>query len=73
MKASLKPGLTHRLNFYVPEECIAVDGRRVHFDVSGHDWVDRIGQGRHQRMIVLWDRFAERVASKAKAAGAMVS
>jgi fluoroacetyl-CoA thioesterase len=141
MKTSLKPGLTHRLNFHVPEnktvpylypeapgfrempkvfatgfmvglfewacmellkdhldpgegslgisvavdhvaptppgltvtvdaECIAVEGRRVSFRVGGHDGVDFIGQGRHQRMIVAWDDFASRVASKAKAAGA---
>ncbi len=55
----------------VDAECTAVDGRRVSFQVRGHDGVEAIGQGRHQRMIVNWDIFGERVASKAKMAGAL--
>ena len=53
----------------VDAECVGIEGRRVSFNVRGHDGVDLIGQGRHQRMVVNWDMFGERVASKAKAAG----
>ncbi len=56
----------------VDAECTAVEGRRVSFHVRGHDGVDLIGQGRHQRMLVNWDIFTERVASKAKASSASV-
>ncbi|HXW70787.1 MAG TPA: thioesterase family protein [Methylocella sp.] len=63
--APTPPGLT----VTVDAECIAVEGWRITFQVSGHDGVDLIGQGRHQRMIVAWDRFDEKVAAKAKAAG----
>jgi fluoroacetyl-CoA thioesterase len=66
--AATPPGLT----VTVDAECTAVDGKRVSFSVRGHDGVDLIGQGRHQRMIVNWDIFTERVASKAKTAGVSV-
>ncbi|MHB8885050.1 MAG: thioesterase family protein [Methylovirgula sp.] len=65
--APTPPGLT----VTVDAECTAVEGRRVSFQVRGHDGVDAIGQGRHQRMIVNWDIFGERVASKAKTAGVL--
>ena len=65
--APTPPGLT----VTVDAECTAVEGRRVSFQVRGHDGVEAIGQGRHQRMIVNWDIFGERVASKAKTAGAL--
>ncbi|MGB8277397.1 MAG: thioesterase family protein [Methylovirgula sp.] len=65
--AATPPGLT----VTVDAECTAVEGRRVSFHVRGHDGIDLIGQGRHQRMIVSWDIFAERVASKAKTAGVL--
>ncbi len=67
--AATPPGLT----VTVDAECVAVEGRRVSFHVRGHDGVDLIGQGRHQRMIVNWDIFAERVASKVKASGVPAS
>lgn len=47
----------------------AVEGRRVSFDVSAHDGVDRIAQGTHQRMVVRWDRFVAKVDAKAARAG----
>ena len=67
--AATPPGLT----VTVDAECTALDGRRVSFDVRGHDGVDVIGQGRHQRMVVNWDIFGERVANKAKMAGVLAS
>src|SRR5262245_25506331 len=62
--AATPPGLTVR----VDAECTAVDGRRLTFRVKAHDGIDLIGEGRHERVVVKWDRFNARVADKAKAA-----
>jgi len=53
----------------VEAECIAVEGRRATFNVRAHDGVDLIGEGRHERAVVVWDKFNARVAEKAMAAG----
>lgn len=63
--AATPPGLT----VTVDAECTAVKGRKVSFQVRAHDGVDLIGEGRHERAVVAWQRFNERVASKARAAG----
>ena len=47
---------------------VAVDGPRITFKVKAHDGVDPIGEGRHQRFVVAWDKFNARVAEKAEAA-----
>ena len=52
----------------VDAECLAVDGLRITFKVKAHDGVDPIGEGRHQRFVVAWDKFKARVAQKAEAA-----
>jgi fluoroacetyl-CoA thioesterase len=52
----------------VDAECTAVDGRRLSFHVRAHDGVELIGEGRHERAIVAWDRFNTKVAEKAKKA-----
>jgi fluoroacetyl-CoA thioesterase len=65
--APTPPGFT----VTVEVEVTLVEGKRVSFQVRGHDGVDIIGQGRHQRTIVVWDIFNERVASKAKTAGVL--
>jgi fluoroacetyl-CoA thioesterase len=62
--AATPPGLT----ITVEAACTAVDGRRLTFHVKAHDGVDLIGEGRHERVVVAWDRFKARVADKAKAA-----
>jgi fluoroacetyl-CoA thioesterase len=49
----------------VDVECVAVDGKRLTFAVKGHDGVDLIGEGRHERFVVTWDKFNERLAAKA--------
>ncbi len=49
----------------VDARCTAVDGRRLTFDLKAHDDVDLIGEGRHERAIVAWDRFTAKVAEKA--------
>jgi fluoroacetyl-CoA thioesterase len=49
----------------VDVECTAVTGQRVAFKVKAHDGVDLIGEGRHERFVVMWDKFNARVAAKA--------
>jgi fluoroacetyl-CoA thioesterase len=56
----------------VEAQCTAVEGRRVSFDVKAHDGIDVIGEGRHERYAVPWDKFNARLADKAKAVAAMV-
>jgi fluoroacetyl-CoA thioesterase len=65
--AATPPGLT----ITVDAECVAVEGRRVRFRVRGHDGVDTIGEGRHERSIVAWDKFNAKIADKARAAAVM--
>jgi len=48
----------------------AVEGRKLVFAVSAHDGVDAIGEGRHERHVILAERFAAKVAAKAGCAGA---
>ena len=55
------------LNVTVEAECTAINGRRASFRVRAHDGVDVIGEGRHERAIVAWDRFNAKVAEKAAA------
>jgi len=55
------------LNVTVDAECTAVRGRRASFLVRAHDGIDMIGEGRHERAIVVWDRFNAKVAEKATA------
>lgn len=52
----------------VDAECTAVNGRRVAFKVRAHDGIDMIGEGTHERAIVSWDRFVERVNEKSRRA-----
>lgn len=52
----------------VDAECTDVSGRRVSFAVSAHDGIERIGEGKHERMIIPWERFVAKVNAKAKAA-----
>ena len=65
--AATPPGMT----ITVDAEIVAVDGKRVSFDVRGHDGVELIGKGRHERAIVSWDRFNAKVAEKIAAAAAV--
>ncbi|MGP0092994.1 MAG: thioesterase family protein [Xanthobacteraceae bacterium] len=67
--AATPPGLV----VTVDAECTGVQGRRATFHVRAHDGVDLIGEGRHERAIVTWDRFNARVAEKKAAASAMAS
>jgi fluoroacetyl-CoA thioesterase len=64
--AATLPGMT----VTVDVECTAVEGRRATFNVKAHDGIDLIAEGRHERMIVSWDRFNARLGEKAKKAQA---
>jgi len=62
--AATPPGLT----VTVEVECVVVDGARITFKVKAHDGVDAIGEGRHQRYVVAWDKFHARLGQKAQKA-----
>jgi fluoroacetyl-CoA thioesterase len=59
--AATPPGFTVTAD----AELVAIDGRKLEFRVSAHDGTDLIGEGRHQRTVVPWDKFNARVAQKA--------
>jgi fluoroacetyl-CoA thioesterase len=63
--AATLPGMTVTVDC----ECVEVDGRKCMFQVKAHDGMDLIGEGRHGRVVVTWDRFNARVAEKAQKAG----
>lgn len=63
--AATPPGLT----VTVDAECTKIDGKRLSFNVRAHDGIDMIGEGTHERFVVMWDKFNSRVADKAAKAG----
>jgi fluoroacetyl-CoA thioesterase len=62
--AATPPGLTVTVDCEVTK----VDGKRVRFRVRGHDGVEAIGEGEHERAVVNYKKFNQRVAEKAQAA-----
>ena len=58
--AATPPGMT----VTVDVECTAVAGQHLTFKVKAHDGVDLIGEGRHERYVVRWDKFNARLAAK---------
>jgi fluoroacetyl-CoA thioesterase len=62
--AATPPGMTVKVDVEVAE----VQGRKITFNVRAHDGIDLIGEGRHERIVVAWDRFNAKVAEKTKAA-----
>ena len=62
--AATVPGQTVTVDAEVAE----VKGRKLVFKVRAHDGIELIGEGRHERVVVAWDRFNAKVAEKAKAA-----
>lgn len=52
------------MKVHVTARLVAVDGRRLTFDVTATDECEVVGQGSHQRMIVEAARFKQRVAAK---------
>jgi fluoroacetyl-CoA thioesterase len=67
--AATPPGMTVKVDVEVAE----VHGRKIVFKVSAHDGMDLIGEGRHERVVVAWDRFNAKVAEKVKTAAELVS
>ena len=63
--AATPPGMTVTAD----AECVEVMGPRVAFKVRAHDGIDLIGEGRHERFVVVWDKFNARVAAKAAKMG----
>jgi fluoroacetyl-CoA thioesterase len=49
----------------VDAECVQIVDRRVGFRVRAHDGLDLIGECRHDRFVVDWDKFNARLAAKA--------
>ena len=43
-----------------------IDGRRLFFTVAANDGVDKITEGTHERFVIDADRFAAKVAEKAR-------
>ena len=67
--AATPPGMMVKVDV----EVVAVQGRKIVFKVSAHDGMDLIGEGRHERVVVAWDRFNAKVAEKAKSAAELVN
>jgi len=63
--AATPPGFTVKVSVTVE----AVEGRKLWFRVSAHDGVESIGEGTHQRVLILSERFLDKVAKKAAASG----
>jgi fluoroacetyl-CoA thioesterase len=59
--AATPPGMT----VTAEAECVEVTGPRLAFKVTAHDGVDLIGEGRHERFVVNWEKFNAGVAAKA--------
>jgi fluoroacetyl-CoA thioesterase len=49
--------------------CTSITRRRVEWRVRAEDDEGLIGEGTHERAVVIWDRFNRKVAEKAKCAG----
>lgn len=61
-QAATPPGL--EVTVFV--DLIAVDGRKLVFNVEAHDGVDLISMGRHERFIINKDKFDSKINKKAK-------
>ena len=58
--AATPPGLEVVANV----ELLAVEGRKLLFAVRAHDGVDLISEGRHERHVIVKERFEARVRAK---------
>lgn len=45
-------------------ELVAVEGKKLVFDVEAHDGKDRIARGRHERFVIDREKFDARLAAK---------
>lgn len=62
--AATPPGLT----ITVSVQLIKIEGRKLSFSITGHDGVDTISEGTHERFVIDAAKFTKKVESKAKAA-----
>jgi fluoroacetyl-CoA thioesterase len=62
--AATPPGLTVTVDLRL----VAVEGKRLTFDVRAHDGVEPIGEGRHERFVIDRERFVRKVDAKRAAA-----
>ena len=60
--AATPPGLTVTASV----KLVAVDGRRLVFEVEAHDGVDTICRGRHERFLINREKFDRKLAQKAE-------
>lgn len=58
--AATPPGLTVTIDAKLEK----VDGRKLVFSLVAHDGIDRISEGRHERVIIDAERFRAKVAAK---------
>jgi len=58
--AATPPGLTITVDVTLDK----VDGRRLFFSVVAHDGLDRITEGRHERVVIDKEKFESRIAGK---------
>lgn len=49
-------------------ELLAVEGRKLTFSVRAHDGADLVSEGRHERHVILKERFDARVQAKKRGA-----
>ena len=67
MKPSLQPGITAQHAFCIPVEKTVLHLYPV-IPNKAHDGLDLIGKGRHDSMIVNWEKFEARLNDKPKRA-----
>lgn len=48
-------------------ELLEIDGRRLRFRIEAWDAVEQVGEAEHERFVIDWDRFMQRVEEKQKA------
>ena len=65
--AATPPGLTVTVKVRVDR----IEGRRLSFSVTGHDGVDTISEGTHERFVIDAARFNEKVRVKAGSSGTL--
>jgi fluoroacetyl-CoA thioesterase len=60
--AATPPGM----EVFVRVKLVAVEGKRLSFEVEAHDGVDLISKGTHQRYVIDARRFSDRAAAKVR-------
>jgi fluoroacetyl-CoA thioesterase len=64
--AATPPGMTVTVDARLEK----VDGRKLEFSLVAHDGIDKISEGRHERVVIDAGRFQSKVAQKAAGASA---